>query len=246
MATIAGVTCNIVNDSIRPEWLPGIRWRKLSSGAWLPFDEGAPQDKYATNFDIVGTRVTMEAVITGLNSSGRELVTVSFGSGEPVFGPSAYATTQVIIDKYPELVREGYNYWTLRGLRAISVGGGYPTGTPSLSGIRLAANRYAGNVGFSSTFAQSMVNSFNTFDNDKDEGTFRAQFIATDSQYSQIRAYIVQNRGAVISFPSIQGITYPFGPKIGSSGGSCRIVSLSNERRVKLDWLYELTMKAEV
>lgn len=247
MANLAGVDIKIVNDSIGIEWVPRFDWRRLSNGNYFPFDIG--YDRYYSTFDIIGTRAECESFDNALGTLGRGVSAITYGSGEPIFGPGTItAVTSVQIVTRPELRRLGLNLWKLTGLKimALDADGGKPTTTPNIDLMRLERNAYDPNTSIDASAQASVNNTTHVTDQLVDRGYFRASFRNTDADFAAIYSAIVDERGGAIPFPDIQGITYPFGPRGPSDGGDCRIRDFSNVRRIGLEWRYDLTIVQEI
>lgn len=245
MATIAGQSVNVINDSIRPEAELALEWAERDIGSWSAYDRGVSADAYFGTFDVRGSRTAIDNLAVALEGANREQITVSFSSGEPVFGPDVTATLATVV-KYPRQVRVGYGYWALDGITLRAISPSFASIFPSLSAMRLLRNRYESTTDWRIRKHFSINGTAVYTDRRADFGTFKATFRNTNSEYQLIRRTILEHyRASVITFPSIQGITYPWGARGPSSGGDCRIKSLSNERRAGLGWEYEVEFARE-
>lgn len=245
MANLAGVDIKIVNNSIGIEWAPRFDWKRLSNGNWFPFDIN--YDRYYSTFDIIGTRTECEDFDDALGTLGRGVSAITYGSGEPIFGPGTISTvTSVQIVQRPELRRLGYNLWKLTGLKIMAIDGAMPSTTPNINLMRLERNAYDPNTSIDASAQASVNNTAHVTDQLVDVGYFRASFRNTDADFAAIYAAIIDARGEAIPFPDIQGITYPFGPRGPSDGGNCRIRDFTNIRRIGLEWRYDLTIVQEL
>ena len=242
MAYIAGVPCKIVNDSIKPRIDMAIKWMQADNGNWYPKDRSSSYDVYYGEFDVRGSRYWIDYLAYQLNGA-REQIAVAL-DGEPIFGPGITADYATVV-KFPKEARRGLNYWSLDGivLAAISPGLG---GSPNFNLLRLAKNEYESDHEYAIGKHRLMNANWAYLDRTGGDQTFKATFRNSDTHYGAVRRALISSvRGNVIAFPDIQGIISPFGPNGPSNGGNCRLKTLSNERRVSLDWEYDLEFVRE-
>lgn len=249
MAEYAGTIIRVSNDSIRPIYTPALfEWEELENGNHEPVDYGAAFDTYEAQFSVIGKMQHIDDLVNAMEANRQSATwfeTNLFIGIEEVFGPDIQALTVTVME-YPERVRESFGSYSLMDikLRALTLN---IVGTADFTKLRLADIHYVADTSFDIPKKFSINPAFvNYMDHRADQGVFSATFQGTGLEFSKARRYYAQTaRGGVITFPNIQGITYPWGPKGPSAGGNCRIREWSNERKVGLQWQWDMTFVRE-
>ncbi len=245
MATIAGYSVPIVNDSCKYEWDPALDWSELSDRNWRARDRGAAQDKHYVTFSIRGRASRVQNVLSALQAARGSVVVISYDAGEYLPAPGLEASAEHIIIDYAKEVRQNLGYYTLDNIKVMprSIIQHAPA---NLNLMRLAQNQYSGNTDWNITNVLTMdgggVLSNAIYEHAADGANFQGKFWNPDSEFDEILDAILQARGGIVAFPTMQGVSnnWAWGLRVSQAAGNCRIKKLSNVKRVDLGWAYDV------
>ena len=225
-------------------YVPGydnrIKWKYLSNGAIIGEDLGATYDVYTSDVIFEGTQSDMVLLDVNIFGANRETHELTCGVGEEIFGPEVdYSSPlDVVATQVGEIERVSFGLYHMRiNFRGIAL---TTTGTASLATLRPSKWAWekgpVRDIGVHFTYTSTALYT----DRNADIHLFRAEFTQTSAEYQAIRRYFnVTARAATFVFPSIGGISEPFGPAIGSGSQNCKLLKHQCLGRDNLiDWRF--------
>lgn len=239
---------NIAGTSykIQPFGQPKIeRAIKWTSAGGYPYgsDRGAAQDVYYGSVRFMNTEAIIDNLQNTLDANREGLTLSSFdAAGEDLFGPEvSYAGS--ISTTVVDMGVRSHPFFTKVSLLEVTFRAISPTlrgTTPSLSALRVQE-------GWDGDKATAVVKSFaydqTAFyhDSKADEGKFRASFLQKPADARAILGYLlVTARAAAFTFPTIAGVTYPFGRPKGAGPFNAKCTGLAFERANLNRWKLDL------
>jgi len=226
---------------------PAINFIQNSKGYWTGSDRGAAQDIYESYLTFQGSDTTINNLNTALNAA-RESISLS-GFNTDIFLPNVDQTGSVTasITDFGQRKQLQFNgvaasvFETTVGFRAISPA--ILSTTPSLSSLRLQEGWEGDHSteiakGFSLTQAASYA------DRNSDSGKFVGRFSQSTTELKAILAYLlVTVRGVSMVFPTLSGVTYPFGVSKGVGPFNVVVYSIQVQRQNLNRWTLTLDLR---
>jgi hypothetical protein len=224
----------------QPLTRPALEWVQDSAGYWSASDRGSSQDVLEAAISFRGPQEELETLEAVLEDN-REGLPITCGLGEEIFGADVDYTgaLSVTVIDYGEITRVTFSQYAMP-LRLRLLAPTFKATSPSFAALRLSGWRY----GAFSTFEIGKAFSYSGTpiyaDRRDDVGVFKGEFTQTQSEMEAIRRYLLTTaRGNAITFPTLGGITHPFGnrkPAIGA-GLYCHVLEWEDLGRANLmDW----------
>ena len=220
-----------IEVKIKPDFKPltknAIKYVKLSSGNYKAIDRGADSDTYEADVRLYGKESDINTLIDfvednrsdGTVSNQSVIGALGFaGGGEEIFGKDvdhSGSFNLTVLDIGPRR-QNTWKGWELPvRFRALNpTFNSYTSALPPLEYLE---------VGYKSD-SDPQINKFDTYDGDYsyqdhvyDSGIFEGTFKLSNENMGQLRRYIATNRGNDYTISSINGVTYPFGSRRGTT-----------------------------
>lgn len=219
-------------------------WQTLANGDWKATDRGSVEDVYEASMVFKGPRDELEALETDVLDAFRTQYNITCGEGEEIFGADVDYTNPLLVTvvDYGKIEQISFKMWTMP-LRLRLLEKVFKSTTPDFTKLRLASWR-------SQQGSEFDINKQFTYDNyavytdhNTEPGIFSAAFTQKLNEMSAIRRYIaVTARGGDIPFPTIGGVSTPFGSRMGAGPFTARIIDWEDLGRVNyLEWGLKLT-----
>lgn len=239
---IGGASYNLVRWP-QPIVSPAIDWEKAADKNWYGSDRGASEDIFESKVRFFDTTANIESLQSTLESNRGAVTLSSFEDGQEIFGPevdySGTISATVIGPARPDgegsVKNENLGMASmtlnLRATDASLLGT-----TASLSTLRLQ-NGWSGDKNFNVSKVFSHDQTLTTSDFEAENGVFKATFAQTTEESKAIISYfLTTGRSNSVSFPSLAGITYPFGRVRGALPKSMKIMQWSAKRINQVFW----------
>jgi len=243
---LAGSTINIPWN-YKPVTNISVTWEQKSDGNWRAVDRGISQDSYMADIVFQGVRSQLEGLETALDSNRNEF-TATFGSGEEIFGADVdhSGNQTVTVTKYGGIRRISNPFWEMPlTLKLISPSFVSITGTLENITLQSFQSNQFSEFDITREFTYDQVG--NHLDQERDPGYFSAEFEQTHTQMQEIRTYIRStNRTGSLTFPTINGVSTPFGYREGTGPFTVRLIEWEDlGRKNLLDWGLRLKFARE-
>lgn len=244
---IGGLDC-FVRQWPRYRIIPGWKYnsKPLANGNYVASDRGSTQDVYETDVMFYDTEAKINTLQQTLESN-RQAITMS-AIGDFIFPPIVDQTGSVTVtittqnlrgQKAFAVVQTGM--WELAVTFQIVGSANLAYLTPSLANLVLQMESDQDKT-YTSLKSRSYSGTVDYQDLHTDTGIFKAKFVQNTTTTNKILAYLmVTARSATVSFPTIGGVTYPFGISRGALPKSCKFLDFSIVRLNNEQWEIGLT-----
>lgn len=247
--TISSVDCYVRNFA-KPRINWAIDWVQNSAGNMRGSDRAVAQDVHEVDVVFYDRESVINTLATTLENSNREAVTMS-GFGTEIFAPvvdhsgSISATiTRLRRRRQTSFASPSQAMFELEAtFRAISPS--LVSTSASLATLKLQEG-FTADKDFTSEKAFAYNQTAFYADASMDIGLFRGVFRQTTAQAKAILKYILSTaRASTIVFPTLGGVTYPFGVIRGALPKNAKIIDFSLSRHNFVFWDIELTFAEE-
>lgn len=226
-----------------PDTQFAVKWKHISNGDWVGVDRGVDEDVYEGSMIFRGPRSELVDLETNVLAIFRDNLTVKCGEGEEIFGPQInYANNLVTtVVNYGKISQVDFKIWTM-SLKLRLYDPIFLPVTPSFAKLRLSSwrSQQGSEFDINKTFTYDNYTVFS--DHDTEPGIFEGDFTQTTKEMKEIMLYIANTaRNNNITFPTLGGITTPFGDREGTGPFTARLIGFKYLGRVNFtDWKIRL------
>ena len=246
--TISGLDCYVRNFA-RARIKPAIDWVQNAAGNWRGSDRAAAQDIHEVDVVFYDRETAINTLATTLDSN-REGVTMS-AFGTDIFAPVVDHSGSISAS-ITRLRRRRQAGFASPSTAMFELEATFRAISPSLVSTSASLSTLKIQEGFEADkdfsvgkiFAYDQTASY--ADPRKDIGQFKGTFRQTTAQAKAILKYVLSTaRASTIAFPTLGGVTYPFGVIRGALPKNAKIIDFSISRHNLVFWDIELTFVEE-
>ena len=239
-----------VRNFATPRIIPAIEWVKNSAGNWRGSDRAAAQDVHEVDVIFYDREATLNTLVTTLESSNREAVSMS-GFSTEIFAP-VVDHSGTINATITRLQRRRQTSFASPSTALFELEATFRAISPSLVGTSASLatlnlqEGFTADKDFTSPKAFMYAQTAAYADARVDTGLFRGIFRQTTAEAKAILKYVLSTaRASTVAFPTLGGVTYPFGVVRGALPKNSKIIDFRLARRNFVFWDIELTFAEE-